>query len=162
MDLFEDKIFNNNPLYMKSLIGQTVEITTTDSQSIKGVVYVIDPIYKTIVLHTRESSPKKHDTVFILYHAIKSLELQAGERDKTYLERQAPIDENVNSSAEKRRLKKWLQQMYINVEEAGEYLKIDDHLLILPPYGLNNCICSNVIVLEKIRNIINLMPTDFV
>lgn len=162
MDLFEDKIFKNDPLYMKNLIGQTVEISTTHSQSIKGVVYVIDPIYKTIVLHTKESSPKKHDTVFILYHAIKSLVLLAGGCDETYLERQAPIEENVNSSAEKRRLKKWLQQMYINVEEAGEYLKIDDHLLILPPYGLSNCVSSNIIVLEKMRNIISLMPADFV
>lgn len=162
MDLFEDNIFKNNVTYMKSLLGRTVKITTAENQSICGTVYVIDPVYKTIVLHTKETALSKPDTVFVLHHAIQSLEVLPGEVDETYLKTEEHFMDTSQTVSEKRRLKKWLQQMYINVEEVGEYLKIDDHLLIMPPYGLDNCICNNVIILEKIRNIISLMPSDFV
>lgn len=162
MDLFEDNIFKNDVIYMKSLIGRTVKITTANNQLICGTVYVIDPVYKTIVLHTKETAPSKPDTVFVLHHAIQSLEVDPGELDETYIKTEDTFMDTSQAVDEKKRLKKWLEQMYINVDEVGVYLKIDDHLLIMPPYGLDNCICNNIIILEKIRNIISLMPSDFV
>ncbi|CAG9771351.1 unnamed protein product [Ceutorhynchus assimilis] len=161
MDLFEDNIFKNDPLYMKNLIGKSVKITTTEETSFEGIVYVIDPIYKTIVLHTKETGPNKHNTVFILHHAIKSLEILSEEVKNGYLEEKMDTHSSSDMVQEKLRLKKWLQNMRINVDEIGDYLKIDDHLIIMPPYGLDNCICNNTIVLEKIRNIIGLMPKEF-
>ncbi|XP_066138190.1 gem-associated protein 6-like [Euwallacea fornicatus] len=161
MDLFEDKIFRNDPTYMKSLIGKTVHVRTIKNEVYTGVVYVIDPIYKTLVLHTKETSPDKHDTVLILYVAIQSLEVLSQPIKESYLTKERPRVITDETTREKQRLKKWLQKMYINTDEIGDYLKIDDNLLIMPPYGLDNCICSNTIVLEKIKNIMCLMPEEF-
>lgn len=161
MDLFVDKIFGNDALYMKSLIGRTVKITIVDEDSVSGTVYAIDPIYKTVVLHTNKTGGGKHDTVFVLHHAIKSLEVLPDAIDESYLERTLPVCDSAEAMLQKKRLKKWLQQMNINVDEVGDYLKIHDHLLIMPPYGIDNFICNNMTVLEKIRNIVSLMPKDF-
>ncbi|XP_066256822.1 gem-associated protein 6-like [Euwallacea similis] len=161
MDLFEDKIFQNDPTYMKSLIGKTVHVKTIKNEVYTGVVYVIDPIYKTLVLHTKESASNKHDTVLILYFAIQSLEVLSQAIKENYLMNERPRTTTKEATHERERLKKWLHKMYINADEIGDYLKIDDNLLIMPPYGLDNCICSNTIVLEKIKNIISLMPEEF-
>ncbi|KAJ8975564.1 hypothetical protein NQ317_000248 [Molorchus minor] len=148
-----DKIFNNDPIYMRSLVGKKVELDTTENVTYSGIVYVIDPIYKTIVLHTNWRSEYCHGTVFILFHAIKSLKVLK------LLERVEEIP--LANKEKKTSLKKWLKHMYIEVTESGDYLKIDDHLLIVPPYGPDNCISNNTIILDRVQKIINLMPPDF-
>ncbi|KAJ8954510.1 hypothetical protein NQ318_000741 [Aromia moschata] len=161
MDEFEDKFFNNDPVYMKSLIGKKVEIKTIENVVHSGIVYVIDPIYKTTVLHTNWRSGENHDTVFVLYHAIQSLEVLCNEAEETYLKSTKVPQFDEHNEEKKSLLKKWLQHMYIEVTESGNYLKIDDHLLIVPPYGPENCISNNTIILERVQKIISLMPSDF-
>ncbi|XP_050309644.1 uncharacterized protein LOC126745710 [Anthonomus grandis grandis] len=161
MDLFEDKIFKNDVLYMKSLIGRTVKVTTMDDEHFTGTVYVIDPIYKAIVLHTRKSDSTTFDMHMILHHAIKSLDIESELVDEKYLETEPQVVDSEEVTSRKCRVKRWLERMFISVNEVGDYLKIDDHLLIMPPYGLNNCICNSTIVLEKIQNLILSMPDDF-
>lgn len=51
--------------------------------------------------------------------------------------------------------------MMIDVKESGDYLKIDDYLVIIPPYRADNCICNNTIILERIQKILNEMPEDY-
>ncbi|KAL1496985.1 hypothetical protein ABEB36_008022 [Hypothenemus hampei] len=161
MDFAEDNIFHNNVLHMKNLIGKTVKLLTKDQQAITGDVYVIDPIYKSVVLHTRDSSPNKHDAVLVLYHAIESIEVISEEIKQGYLNGAVPERDMCNVDFEKRRLIKWLKQMGIDATESGDNLEITDHLLIVPPYGIDDCICNNTIILERIRNLIGLMPQEF-
>ncbi|XP_028133884.2 gem-associated protein 6 [Diabrotica virgifera virgifera] len=152
-----DKIFNNDPIYMKSLLGKQVKIKTVDSRTHSGIVYVIDPVFKTVVLHTNWKSNKDHDTLMIMHHAIESLEELPEPVNESYLEETSEH----NSKERKYAVKKWLKKMMINVKESGDYLKVDDHLVIVPPYGPENCICNNTIVLEKVQNILETMPKDF-
>nr|CAH7759822.1 unnamed protein product [Callosobruchus chinensis] len=154
-----DPLFNSDPIYMKSLIGKEIEVRTVSKKVYKGLVYVIDPIFKTVVLHCNRISENEHETVLILYHAIESLSLISDEVDQRYL--QTPVETISSNITRKESLKKWLQHMQINVEESGDILRIDDHLIILPPYKLENCVSNNTIILERVRNILNQMPPDF-
>ncbi|KAJ8918436.1 hypothetical protein NQ315_008133 [Exocentrus adspersus] len=156
----QDSIFNNDPIYMMSLVGKEVELVTVDNVAHQGTVYVIDPIYKTVVLHTNKKSIDEYETVFVLHHAIQSLKVLSSEANESYLRNVEPKSFAENDIT-KDILKKWLQHMFINVSESGNYLKIDDHLVIVPPYGPENCICNNTIILDRIQKIISLMPPDF-
>ncbi|XP_030747867.1 uncharacterized protein LOC115876284 [Sitophilus oryzae] len=162
MDLFEDLIFKNDPIYMKNLVGKLVKINTIEKTSYTGKLYVIDPIYKTVILHCKPTDSEENPQVVIVFHhAIESFEVISHEVDETYLEQKETQEVDCDVNLEKSKLRKWLGQMFIQAEEVGDYLKIEDHLVIMPPYGVNNCICNNTIILEKIRNIISSMPADF-
>lgn len=157
----EDKIFNNDPLYMVSLIGKKVSVTTKNNIFL-GIVYVVDPIYKTIILHTNRQSENDFEVVVILHHAIQKLTILSEEIIESYLKRpEEPQLDKDYKEVQKKIIKKWLEHMFLTVTESGDYLKIDDHLVIVPPYGSENCICNNTIVLDKIQKIMELMPPDF-
>ncbi|XP_018569928.1 uncharacterized protein LOC108909937 [Anoplophora glabripennis] len=160
MDEVEDTIFNSDPIYMMHLVGKEVELITIENVTHIGTVYVIDPIYKTTVLHTNRKSFDEYETVFVLYHAIKSVKILSDKADESYLKSVEPKSFE-DKDIKKNVLKKWLEHMFINVVESGDYLKIDDHLVIVPPYGSDNCICNNTIILDRIQKIISLMPPDF-
>nr|CAI5842261.1 unnamed protein product [Callosobruchus analis] len=155
----DDPLFNSDPIYMKSLIGKEIEVRTVNKKVYKGLVYVIDPIFKSVVLHCNRISETEYETVLILYHAIEGLFLISDEVDQKYLQTSEEVV--CSNITRKESLKKWLQHMQINVEESGDILKIDDHLIILPPYKLENCVSNNTIILERVRNIVNQMPPDF-
>lgn len=156
--LSKDVIFNNNPIYMMSLIGKTVEIKLDNNERYTGIVYVVDPIFKTVVIHERPRSDKHYVTRIVLHHAIKSLVVLSDEKVESYLSETQPTNgdngpEVLNGKREL--IKKRFQNMCLNVEESGDCLKIDDNIVILPPYGPENCICSNTLILERIQNILN-------
>lgn len=154
----EDKIFNNNPIYMKSLLGKSVQIILVDDEVIKGIVYVVDPVFKNVVIQERDHLI----TRIILYHAIKSVTVISDERIENIenIENvQTKSLNNVELNNRKTILKERFQNMCLHVEESGECLKIDDNLIIVPPYGPENCICNNTLILERIQNIINI-PFD--
>lgn len=153
--------FNNDVLYMYSLIGKTVQITLLNNEILQGIVYVIDPIYKNIVIHERSFPDLQFVTKIVLYHAIKSMTVLPVGRIEQYITKNEHIKTNINSDTLKHRkkvLKECFQNMYLHVEESGDCLKIDDNLVILPPYGPENCICNNTLILERIQNIMISMP----
>ncbi|RZB39282.1 Gemin6 domain containing protein [Asbolus verrucosus] len=153
----EDTIFNDNVLYMKSLIGKTVSVETVDNQCHNGTVYVIDPVYKTVVLVNKESEPNLE---FVLYRAIKSFKVLSDATDEDFLHNSDGVCTE-EALQIKLKLVKWLKHMFIDVKEDGDLLRVEDHLTIGAPYGKEDCMCDNTIVLERIRNIIDLMPQDF-
>ncbi|CAG9814440.1 unnamed protein product [Phaedon cochleariae] len=156
----DDKIFKNDPIYMKSLVGREVEIETVDKKIHRGTVYVIDPIFKTVVLHTNFRSEEEFQTVFILRHAIESLKTTSEVVKESYLKE--PAEKQVASHINQKKLvTKWLKHMQIDVQESGDYLKIDDHLVIVPPYGPENCICNNTLILEQIQKLLKSLPEEF-
>ncbi|XP_044266854.1 uncharacterized protein LOC123012785 [Tribolium madens] len=160
MDLIfakEDPIFNNDVLCMKSLIGKSVNIETIDKCIHEGIVYVVDPVYKTVVL--LDESTKSLE--FVLFHAIKSFNVTSDEQNDKLLQTPTKLLNSEESVRKKMKLMKWLKLLMINVTEDGELLRVDEHLSIGPPYGINDCMCDNTIVLERIRKIIGLMPPEF-
>lgn len=61
---------------------------------------------------------------------------------------------------EKKRLqlKKWLTDNSIPIAESEKLLKLDDILSIEPPYGPENVMCDNEIVLNRIQDLVKSMP----
>lgn len=57
-------------------------------------------------------------------------------------------------SARKQRLKVWLSKNLITVTEEGNLLKLDDVLVIHPPYGVKQCTSSNQIILGKVQTLV--------
>ncbi|XP_060536308.1 uncharacterized protein LOC132708174 [Cylas formicarius] len=148
-----------NPIEMKKLIGRIVKINTVENLCYTGTLCIMDPIYKTLILQNKEADSNKMETVFILYHSFKSLEILSENIDEAFIKKQGTT--RFVNITEKQRIKKWLQQRFIIVEDVEDYLKIDNNLIILPPFTVESCISNNTIILENIRNIISLMPKDF-
>lgn len=61
---------------------------------------------------------------------------------------------------QRNKLKQWLCANRIPIEEIGDLLCIKDVLKIYPPYGLDNCISSNEIILGKVQELLSSMPPD--
>ena len=57
----------------------------------------------------------------------------------------------------KEKVKAWLMKNMIPVTEEGDILKMDT-LQIHPPYGFEQCYCSNPIVLSRIQTLLQGMP----
>lgn len=58
----------------------------------------------------------------------------------------------------RQKLKKWLEDNAVPISESDKQLKLDDILTIDPPYGLEQVMSSNEIVLERIQNLVKSMP----
>lgn len=155
----EDSFFKNSSKYMKSLIGKTATVTTIENKPYSGTVYVIDPVSKTLVLSSKAAEGKQ-DLDFIMYHSIKTFEVTS---DAVHsVTNEEVTDDAVEDSPElltrRKRLLEWLRRNLIEVEEKGSSLVLADQSVITPPYGPEQCMCSNTIVLERIRTIISNMP----
>ncbi|KAF2882756.1 hypothetical protein ILUMI_23420 [Ignelater luminosus] len=155
--------FNDDPQYMKSLIGKSVEVTTTFNNIYKGAVYVIDPETKTLVLATPLLDADSFVVEFVLYHSIRSFEVLSDNivLPSFLFENEVP-DPKEGLESKKGRLKRWLQENLIDVQEEGDELKLGKAFTIEYPYGPEQCLCSNTIILERVRALIEKMPEDFV
>lgn len=62
--------------------------------------------------------------------------------------------------AESRRvqLKAWLCANHIPVVEDGNMLVMEDVIVIDSPYGLNQCLVSNDVIMERVHNLMKKMP----
>lgn len=156
-------IFNDDPEYMKSLIGKSVEVTTTYNHTYKGIVYVIDPDSKTLVLAIPQSDAVHFDMELILYHSITSFKTLSNDTivSEFLFENEVPtLTEELEEK--KKRLKRWLQQNLLDVSEEGDQLIIGKACIIEYPYGPEQCLCDNIVILERTRALIERMPNDFV
>lgn len=57
-------------------------------------------------------------------------------------------------------IKDWLLKNSIPIEESEKCLKLADVLTIEPPYGPEQCMSNNEMVLSKIQNLIKSMPVN--
>lgn len=156
----EDSVeaIDGDVFYMRSLVGKKVRIQTIENNFAEGVIFVIDPIYKTVVLCDDEKIR------LFIYISIKSFEeLSKDIVDPTFLEKPAPRDigdwKNIDQRASK--LLKWMKTNLIIAKRVGENIIIDDHVSVAPPYTEETCYCKNTIILERIRDILGKMPSDF-
>ncbi|KAK9869485.1 hypothetical protein WA026_003239 [Henosepilachna vigintioctopunctata] len=144
--------------FQKSLIGKRVKIKTADNVFFEGIVYVIDPVYKTVILCDNE---KIRLFVYLSIECLEVLSEEVIEPSFLLEPKQNDIGDWKNIKERRERLCKWLKHMLINVKEEGEVLKVEEYLIIGPPYTQETCYCDNTIILERIRNILNMMPDEF-
>ncbi|KAK4879013.1 hypothetical protein RN001_007159 [Aquatica leii] len=146
----------DNPKYLKSIVGKNVSITLINDETFTGILYVVDPISKTVVIVNGILT--EHIVQLIPFNNLKSFEVHSLDNPKF-------LFDSVNTGStevwldKKKLLKDWFFINKINVVEENEVLKLNDHkVMIEPPYGPDQCICDNMIVLERIQTLIAKMP----
>lgn len=139
-------------------IGKEVRITTLNGITHHGILYVVDPVTKAVIL----TNPERTELGVVLNHAIRSIELAIGGNavESFLLNTQSQESRATDSTDEekKRKLVKWLQENGIEVLEDRNLLKISDSVTIEAPYDIHHCYCTNTVILERLQNIIKRMP----
>lgn len=111
--------------------------------------------------------PKKLKVV--MGHAVESITVveDADAEERKQLERLfVPAREKLSAAELKSRrdkLRSWLQVSRFPVRESPEepdVLLISEAVRLMPPYGPEDCQCTNPVVLGKIRGLIASMPAD--
>lgn len=148
MDSFKN-IFDS-PETMSSAIGKQTKIQTIDKKIHEGVVYVIDPLSKTVIL-TNEAC---NNLDIITFHAIDTIIHLSEFPVKTF------TFQNSKSPPQnaKEKLRKWFEQNHLKVTEKDGVICVEDQVTIEPPYGIEQCFCSSTVVLERIQDLICNLP----
>jgi len=143
-------------------------VLTEDGLEHVGLVYTVDPVSESFILTNFDDGKLRVD--IILGHTVSSVSVLNEDTDtyKQQLDRLFRPQE-VNSMTEeevKQRqtaVRLWLLKNRLPAEvtgSQGENLTIAEALVIQPPYGADNCVSDNEIILGKIQGLIQNMPAD--
>lgn len=97
----------------------------------------------------------------IMGHAVKSLVISSADVCIDPKEVFSPVSVNISKeevAQRKEKLRNWLCKNRIPVEEDGELLRLRDALQIHPPYGKDQCLSGNEIILGRVQDLIATMP----
>ncbi|XP_060600515.1 gem-associated protein 6-like [Ruditapes philippinarum] len=158
-------IFTKDPEEWMQYVYKKVSILLDDGAECCGYVYTIDPVSETFVLVN--FSNDKTSLQLVLKHAVTSItvlsedvELYKQKLDNLF---RFKSQESLSEEDLKRRqniVKSWLLKNRLPVEINGELLNVAEALVIQPPYGSENCVSTNEIILGKIQGLIKNMPAD--
>lgn len=113
----------------------------------------------SVVLITQKNGNTCMDIV--MGHAVKSLVISSSNVCTDPQEIFPSVSINISKEEvelRKQKLKSWLCQNRIPVEEDGELLRLKDALQIHPPYGKDQCLSGNEIILGRVQDLIGTMP----
>ncbi|XP_033632834.1 gem-associated protein 6-like [Asterias rubens] len=158
-----------SPSNLRLLVSQRVVVICTDGKTQAGLVFTVDPVSKSIVL---VQFPDEQSTItkIIMGHAVESITVgteaitSQTEHRLSQLFRLNDPHKNLSEEETARRkteLKQWLEQHHIPVTisgDKGELLNIAEALYIEPPYGLDNCISANEIILGRVQALMKNKP----
>lgn len=149
-----DCLFGDNPINQKSLIGRHVNIISVNKEIHEGVVYVIDPVSKVVILINESDKRLK----VLMPQAIASLEIKHEESniDTSFFNNNLLFGTDIEER--KIRLKNWFKKNLIDVSEEEAVLKVHNDFSISPPYTIEQCVSSNKQVLERMICLIEKMP----
>ena len=99
----------------------------------------------------------------VLGHAVKSIVIKSSSIQQDSEDPFTSVAVKISKEEvelRKEKLKQWLCRNRIPVEEDGELLKLKDVLEIQPPYGKEQCLSGNEIILGRVQTLIATMPED--
>ncbi|XP_015180663.1 PREDICTED: gem-associated protein 6-like [Polistes dominula] len=152
---FSHNIYKNNPLLFKSYIGKEAKITADDGSLYTGIVYTVDPVSESVVL--LETKEDNHQNLKLVFgHAIKNIELTTQAETSLPELFQLPNNQLSLSDIKKRKniVKDYLLKSRFPVVDIDDILCIEDSVSIKPPYDAEHCVSTNVIILNRIQDII--------
>lgn len=151
MDPFKN-VFDS-PQTMSSAIGKRAKIQTMDKKTHEGIIYIIDPLSKTVIL----TNDLCNNLEIITFHAINSFVYLSESPVKTFTFQNSGSAAQ-NSEESKEKLIKWLEQNHLKVTEKDCVICVEDQVTIEAPYGIEQCFCSSTVVLERIQDLISCLP----
>ncbi|XP_052815931.1 gem-associated protein 6-like [Mya arenaria] len=161
-------IFTKDPEEWMQFVYKKVSLVTDDGVEHVGLVYTVDPVSETFVLVNFDGEDVKVNIV--VGHCVKAVSvlIEDSEMYKQRLDRLfRPIAASKMTEEEIRNqqtvVRMWLLKNRLPVEVSGpqgENLSVAEALVIQPPYGPDNCVSNNEIILGKIQGLIKNMPSD--
>lgn len=122
----------------------------------------------SVVLITKAEN-QTYSMHIVLKESIKSMEISTDipENQRNINLKELFLNKHLTDSSgskkrqaeQKEKVKAWLLKNMIPVTEEEDILKMDS-LQIHPPYGAEQCYCSNQIVLSRIQQLLNAMPLE--
>lgn len=103
--------------------------------------------------------PKKTKTYslkIISGHSIKNIEITSEKENsmpELFLSSSTKISQ-ATITERKNTIKQLLLENRFPIREEGDILKIEDTVMIEPPYYAENCTCTNSIILSRIQGIL--------
>ncbi|KAM6220192.1 gem-associated protein 6 [Rhynchocyon petersi] len=152
-----------SPLEWQDYIYKEVRVTASEKKEYKGWVLTTDPVSASVVL-VNFLEDGSMSVTGVMGHAIQAVETlsDVDHRVKEKLmhlfmsgDCQAYSPEDLEKR--KNSLKAWLEKNHIPVTEQGESqgtICVAHVLTIEPPYGPENCISSNEIILSRVQDLI--------
>lgn len=162
-DLTGEEFLKLSPSSLVNFIDQNATLTLCDGREISGFVYTIDPVSYCVVM--KQSDGK--NITFIMGHSVtritRSAHTEHQDQNTDFIGRFINRDNKIYGEDElrikKERLKEWLVKNRVPVQEKNDCLEVMDVLLIEPPYNSESCQCTNEIVLSRVRNLIENIPS---
>ncbi|KAG8232576.1 hypothetical protein J437_LFUL012952 [Ladona fulva] len=148
-------VLNVDPLELEKWVDKIVDITTIENDTFTGRVYTIDPITENVVLFQEKDG--KGVVKIVTGASVKSMNLSSSQTPLPQLNL-FPTLKAVSLEQEeetRKNLKNWLLQNLLPVEEEGNVLVINEMLSIYPPYGCDQCVSTNPIILSKVQDLIS-------
>lgn len=164
-------IFSTDPAEHVQYVGKRVRVTGLDGGSPEGWVYTVDPVSQSVVLAimSEDGESITHLTV-VMGHSVKDIQVldEDTEKHREQLDRLFRCDLTENVSPEEmlqrmQTLKSWLLKNRLPVtvsKDNADVLDVADVLTIHSPYGPDNCVSTNEIILGRIQGLIKNMPKD--
>lgn len=183
---YSHRIFKNDPIKFRSFINKRVSVIAKDSSVHEGILYTVDPVserlvdcclfkknktnnlnvcFFSIILITPENEGK-YRAKMIVGHSVDSMEIKLSTNDPQYFElpdffekKRKPLSED-----ELMKKKEMIKSILIEnrcpvVEREKGVLIIQETLSIQPPYDPEDCLCSNPIILARIKKILSHVST---
>ncbi|KAL1465749.1 hypothetical protein WDU94_005292 [Cyamophila willieti] len=146
-------------------VNKLVEVTTkSNNRSIQGIVVTIDPETKTLIMINKEDYNKTHIINGDMIQSKTIMDSSKSYEDITqdYLKKlynrpnqiDALVRKTISNNSKCTKLSELLRKNdYKAIVENG-IIKISDQLIILPPFGTEQCISNDKTLLLAVRNLI--------
>ncbi|XP_067127681.1 gem-associated protein 6-like [Centruroides vittatus] len=155
-------VFKNDPIKLFSYVNKEVEVKVNGGKVFRGWVKTIDPVSESVVLvNFLERKPVMIQ--IIMGHTIEFINIVCTEEHyhsqlESLFQQEEELCSKEDVNDRKNRLKLWLIKNRLPVKEIDDTLEVAECMKILPPYGTNQCFCTNEIILGKIQGLITSMP----
>ncbi|KAK7866299.1 hypothetical protein R5R35_007127 [Gryllus longicercus] len=162
MNTYVADIFKDDSFHLKKFIGKNVIVTTIHNECQKGIVYTIDPITESIILVNNKDGKISLDV--IMRHILKAIEILDSSDHSVMLNSIFSIPdtwytkEQVNNR--KAKVMQLLDKHRVPYVETEEVLKIHDTLEIHPPYGIEQCVSNNTVILSRVQSLLASVSVD--
>lgn len=157
------------PRELNNYLNKLVEvITKSNNRTLQGIVVTIDPETLMMLLINKEDYSKIHIINGDMIQSKNILDSNTSYESVTQAflsklyDRPNQIDalvrRTLSNNSKSTKVAELLRKNNQPVVNENGVLKISDELIIMPPYGSEQCVSNNKYLLETVKNIIKSIP----
>ncbi|XP_057698479.1 gem-associated protein 6 [Corythoichthys intestinalis] len=147
----------SGPLEWSAYVNNELRVTTAGKE-FGGWLLTVDPVSGSLVLVTLGTTVDEPDAIrVVMGDAVRRVEKlrKADDAAASRLRRLFPAPAPGGSDPRRRdALHRWLESHHVPVEERGDGLRVAGALTVAPPYGPDDCVGDNPVVLHRVRKLL--------